>query len=103
MARDDQLAYGLYCSPRTVYRDLSAQQAAGFPLYTDRVDGKNPWSLLDTLKHYIPFTLSELLVLYFSRDLSKFLHNTVFHEFLDSLFEKSKTTTGIKKFQPVFQ
>jgi len=89
-----QLADELDCNARTVYRDLEALQAAGFPLYTDWVDGKNLWSLLDTLKHHIPipFTLTELLAIYFSRDMLKFLQNTIFHESLESLFEKIKTT-----------
>lgn len=89
-----QLADELDCTPRTVYRDLEALQAAGFPLYTEQVESKTLWSLLDTLKHHlpIPFTLTELLALYFSRDLLKFLHNTVFHESLESLFAKITTT-----------
>jgi predicted DNA-binding transcriptional regulator YafY len=89
-----QLADELDCNARTVYRDLEALQAAGFPFYTERIDGKSYWSLLDTLKHHIPipFTLTELLALYFSRDMLKFLQNTVFHESLESLFEKIKTT-----------
>jgi predicted DNA-binding transcriptional regulator YafY len=54
------------CHPRTLYRDLEALQAAGFPIYTERVEGKNLWSLLDTLKHHIPipFSLTELMALY---------------------------------------
>jgi hypothetical protein len=45
---------------------MEALQAAGFPIYTKRVEGKNLWSLLDTLKHHIPipFSLTELMALY---------------------------------------
>jgi predicted DNA-binding transcriptional regulator YafY len=49
-----ELAEGLECHPRTLYRDLEALQVAGFPIYTEKVEGKNLWSLLDTLKHNIP-------------------------------------------------
>ena len=34
------LAGELDCHPRTVYRDLDALQVAGFPMYTERVEGK---------------------------------------------------------------
>lgn len=40
------LANDLECNPRTIYRDLEALQVAGFPIYTERVDGKNLWSLV---------------------------------------------------------
>ena len=58
-----ELASDLECHPRTLYRDLEALQVAGFPIYIDRVEGKNLWSLLDTLKHHIPvpFSLTELM------------------------------------------
>jgi predicted DNA-binding transcriptional regulator YafY len=42
---------------RTVYRDLEALQLAGFPIYTDRVEGKNLWSVLDSARHNIPIPL----------------------------------------------
>ena len=88
------LARDLECNPRTIYRDLEALQVAGFPIYTDRVDGKNHWSLLDTVKHQIPvpFSLTELMALYFSRDMLKVFKDTAFYDSLVSLFEKVKTT-----------
>ena len=75
-----ELALDLECNPRTIYRDLEALQVAGFPIYTDRVDGKNLWSLLDTVKHQIPvpFSLTELMALYFSRDMLKVFKDTAF-------------------------
>ena len=84
----------LDCSPRTLYRDLQALQIAGFPIYTERVNGKSLWSLLDTVKHQIPipFNLTELMALYFSRDMLKVFKETVFYDSLESLFEKVKTT-----------
>jgi predicted DNA-binding transcriptional regulator YafY len=80
--------------PRTLYRDLEALQAAGFPIYTEKVEGKNLWSLLDTLKHHIPipFSLTELMALYFSTDMLKAFKGTAFHDSLESLSQKIKAT-----------
>ena len=88
------LARDLECHPRTLYRDLDALQAAGFPMYTEKINGKSLWSLLDTVKHHfpIPFTLPELMALYFGRDVLKVLKGTVFYDSLESLFGKIKTT-----------
>ncbi len=88
------MAEALGCHRRTVYRDLEALQAAGFPVYTDRVEGRNHWSLLDTAKNNIPipFSLPELMALYFSRGMMKVLKDTVFFDSLESLFDKIKST-----------
>jgi predicted DNA-binding transcriptional regulator YafY len=82
------------CHPRTVYRDLEALQQAGFPIYQERRDGKGVWTLVDEWKHHlpIPFTLAELMALYFSRDMVKVFRGTAFHDALESLFQKVKIT-----------
>ncbi len=89
-----ELADSLECHPRTVYRDLHALQVAGFPIYSETISGKNFWAILDDLKHHIPipFTLTELLALHFSRDMLKSFRDTVLHDPLESLFKKVKTT-----------
>jgi predicted DNA-binding transcriptional regulator YafY len=88
------LAEALHCHRRTVYRDLEALQSAGFPVYTDRIGGRNLWALLDTAKSSIPipFSLPELMALYFSRGMMKALRDTVFFDSLESLFDKIKST-----------
>jgi predicted DNA-binding transcriptional regulator YafY len=89
-----ELAQELECNPRTLYRDMETLQAAGFSIYTERSDGKNLWSLLDTVKHQmpVPFTLTELMALYFGRDMLKVFKDTAFYESLESLLQKVKTT-----------
>ena len=79
---------------RTVYRDLEALQLAGFPIFTDRVDGKNLWSVLDSARHHIPIplNLTELMALYFSRGMMTVLKGTVFYESLETFFRKIKAT-----------
>jgi predicted DNA-binding transcriptional regulator YafY len=88
------IARELNCHPRTVYRDLDALQSAGFPMYTERVDGKSLWSLLDTVKHHfpVPLTLTELMALHFNRNVLKVLEGTVFYDSLESLFQKVRAT-----------
>ncbi len=88
------LSQDLACHSRTVYRDLEALQLAGFPLYNERVDGKHLWSILDTVKRQppLPLNLTELMALYFSRNVLKTLKNTPFDSALDTLFGKIVTT-----------
>jgi predicted DNA-binding transcriptional regulator YafY len=88
------LAKGLECGWRTVYRDLEALQVAGFPIYSEKVDGKSIWLLLGkaTKNIPIPLNLAELMALYFSWGMMKVLKDTIFYNSLESLFEKIKTT-----------
>jgi len=89
-----ELAAELSCHHRTVYRDLEALQVAGFPIYKEREGNKTRWALLESARHLIPvpFSLTELMALYFSRDMLKVLKETVFYESLETLFQKVKTT-----------
>ena len=89
-----ELAAVLDCHTRTVYRDLEALQVAGFPIYTDRGEGPTRWRLLESArpKVPIPFSLTELMALYFSRDLLQVLKGTVLSEALESLFRKIHAT-----------
>ena len=89
-----ELAETLGCHRRTVYRDLEALQSAGFPLYSDQEEGRSRWYLIESARQSIPipFSMTELMALYFSRDWLRVLENTVFHESLESLFQKVKAT-----------
>jgi predicted DNA-binding transcriptional regulator YafY len=89
-----ELSKDLACHSRTVYRDLEALQMAGFPLYTDKVEGRTLWSLLDEGRHQmpIPLSLTELMALYFSRNMLKLLDGTAIADSLASLFDKVKAT-----------
>ncbi len=85
-----ELACAVACHVRTVYRDLEALQAAGFPVTNAREGRRTVWSLLDPAKRSlpVPFTLPELLALYLGRRLAAGLEGTVFYEALESLGAK---------------
>jgi predicted DNA-binding transcriptional regulator YafY len=89
-----QLAAQLECHPRTAYRDLEALEAAGFPLYTEQQSGKTFWSMLDGHRQQMPLPLSltELMALYFSRNMLKILKGTAIFDSLTQLFDKVKAT-----------
>jgi predicted DNA-binding transcriptional regulator YafY len=79
---------------RSVYRDLEVLQTAGFPICNEKADGKKTWAVMETFKNSIPIPLDlpELMALYFSLDMLRAMHDTVFYESLESLFKKIKAT-----------
>lgn len=89
-----ELAHTLECHSRTIYRDLEALQAAGFPLYNQKHENRTVWSILEAGRHQmpIPLNLTELMALYFSRNMLSVLEGTAIHDSLVSLFEKVKAT-----------
>jgi len=89
-----EIAAHLDVGLRTVYRDLDAVQAAGFPIYNERIDKNSFWKLTDGYRSGLPFpfTITELLSLHMSRDLLKVFDGTIFQEGIESLFQKIQTS-----------
>ena len=79
---------------RTIWRDLAAIQAAGFPLYSEKYGNKTRWGFIEGYKFHlpVPFTVTELMSLYFYRDILRIFKDTVFYESLDELFSKVRST-----------
>ncbi len=82
------------CHLRTIWRDLAAIQAAGFPLYSEKYGNKTRWGFIEGYKFHlpVPFTVTELMSLYFYRDILRIFKDTVFYESLDELFSKVRST-----------
>ncbi len=77
-------------SKRTMWRDLQALQEAGFPLYTEEVNGETRYRFDSRPVRALPdkgFTLTQLCALYFSRTLVQCLAGTPFHAELKSAFD----------------
>jgi len=91
----EQLADGLDSSatrhPRTLRRDLDAIESAGYPLLTERVDGRTRWKLLDGVRQAPALRLSptELMALTLSRRLIAPLEGTALHASLQSALTKA--------------
>jgi len=90
----ENMAEEMGCTTRTVRRDLEALESTGFPLYTEEVEGEVRWKLLNAFKNapHTPFTITEILSLYFSRDLLKVLKGTPFYESIESVLDKIRKT-----------
>ena len=88
--RVTDMAEQLQAPPRAVYRDLQVLEELRVPLYTDKNGRESFWKIDPDYRNKlsIPFTLSELLSLYFAQDSIRSLDGTVLYDSLQSLFEK---------------
>jgi predicted DNA-binding transcriptional regulator YafY len=91
----DELAADVGCTVRTVYRDLDALNLAGFPVMTERRDGRAYHRFIDTYRlGDVPFTADEVLALAFGEDLLRTLEGTVFHDSIRSALAKIRAGLG---------
>ena len=89
----DELADDLECVRRTVYRDLDALMQAGFPVLSERREGRVFYRFLDTFElGDVPFTPDEILALAFGEDLLRTLEGTVFHDSIRSAIDKIRAS-----------
>ncbi|MGD9023173.1 MAG: transcriptional regulator [Deltaproteobacteria bacterium] len=99
------------CHPRTIWRDLAAIQAAGFPLYCEKDGSKSRYAFVEgyTFHLPVPFTMTELMSLYLYRDILKMFRDTAFYASLAALFSKVRATlppeslSYLKRVEQTFQ
>ena len=92
----DDLAVELECHKRTVYRDLDALQYAGFPVTSEKRDGRVFYRLLDSFElGEAPFTPDELMALAFSEDLLRGLAGTVFYDSIHAALAKIRANARL--------
>jgi len=91
----DALVDELECTRRTVYRDLDALQLAGFPVISEKRDGRVHYRLVESFGiGDVPFTPDEILALAFGEDLLRTLEGTVFHDSIHSALAKIRSGLG---------
>jgi predicted DNA-binding transcriptional regulator YafY len=91
----DELADELGCVKRTIYRDLDALMYAGFPVMSEKRDGRVFYRFLDSFRlGDVPFTSDEVLALAFGEDLLRTLEGTVFHDSIRSALGKIRAGLG---------
>lgn len=91
----EDLSSRLDCVRRTVYRDLDALMFAGFPVVSEKREGRVYYKFIESFGlSDIPFTPDEVLALVFSADLLRTLEGTVFHDSIRSAIHKIRTGLG---------
>lgn len=91
----EDLARDLGVVRRTVYRDLDALMYAGFPVVSEKRDGRVYYRFLESFGlGDVPFTPDEVLALAFSEDLLRVLEGTVFHDSIRSALAKIRAGLG---------
>lgn len=89
----DELVEDLECTKRTVYRDIEALNLAGFPVTSEKRDGRVFYRLIDSFRlGDVPFTADEILALAFGEDLLRTLEGTVFHDSIHSALAKIRAS-----------
>ncbi len=86
----DALAREFEVASRTIRRDMDALSWAGFPVYSDKVEGVTRWKIDHEMFRRLTegLSLSELCALYASRTLAQFMIATPFQADLASAFAK---------------
>ncbi|MCH2171561.1 WYL domain-containing protein [Myxococcota bacterium] len=91
----DELADELDCVRRTVYRDLDALMYAGFPVISEKREGRTYYRFLESFRlGDVPFTPDEVMALAFGEDLLRTLEGTVFHDSIRSALTKIRAGLG---------
>ena len=87
-----ELSEELESNVRTIYRDIEALEQAGFPLFSEKVDGVERWQFVENYrpKMPVPFTLTELMALVIAEGHLKVFSGTVFSEALGNAFGKMR-------------
>jgi predicted DNA-binding transcriptional regulator YafY len=91
----DELAEECQVTRRTVFRDLQAIGDAGYPLVREREpDGRVLYRFITGFKQIPPvtFSLEELMTLYLCRGQLGFLQGTPFHEDLEAVFGRIRSS-----------
>jgi predicted DNA-binding transcriptional regulator YafY len=92
--RVTDMAEQLGATPRAIYRDLHVLEQLPVQLYTEKNGKESYWKIDPDFRSRlsIPFTLSELLSVYFAQDALRSLDGTVLHDSLQSLFDKVRAS-----------